>query len=68
MPFVSFEMELPTHYIIAFDRSIPRCHRYYESSEILKILDKILLENNFDYAKDYISIVGYTLELYIGIW
>ena len=58
----SFAAELPNHYIIAFDRSIPRYRQYYESSEILKMLDATLMENNFNYKKDYISIVGYTME------
>lgn len=58
----SFAAELPNHYIIAFDRSIPRYRQYYESSEILKMLDATLMENNFNYKQDYISIVGYTME------
>lgn len=62
MSFTSFATELPNHYIIAFDRSIPRYRQYYESSEILKKLNTTLLENNFNYKRDYISIVGYTME------
>lgn len=58
----SFAAELPNHYIIAFDRSIPRYSQYYESSEILKILDATLMGNNFNYKQDYISILGYTME------
>ena len=58
----SFAAELPNHYIIAFDRSIPRYRQYYESIEILKMLDAALMENNFNYKQDYISIVGYTME------
>lgn len=58
----SFATELPNHYIIAFDRSIPRYRQYYESSEILKLLDATLKENNFNYKQDYISIVGYTMD------
>lgn len=58
----SFAAELPNHYIIAFDRSIPRYRQYYESIEILKMLDATLMENNFNYKQDYISIVGYTME------
>ncbi len=58
----SFAAELPNHYIIAFDRSIPRYRQYYESIEILKMLDATLMENNFNYKQDYISILGYTME------
>lgn len=58
----SFAAELPNHYIIAFDRSIPRYRKYYESIEILKMLDATLMENNFNYKQDYISILGYTME------
>ena len=58
----SFATELPNHYIKAFDRSIPRYRQYYESSEILKLLDATLKENNFNYKQDYISIVGYTMD------
>lgn len=58
----SFAAELPNHYIIAFDRSIPKYRKYYESIEILKMLDATLMENNFNYKQDYISILGYTME------
>lgn len=58
----SFAAELSNHYIIAFDRSIPRYRQYYESIEILKMLDATIMENNFNYKQDYISIVGYTME------
>lgn len=58
----SFAAELPNHYIIAFDRSVEGRRIYYESSNILKIIDKTLSENKFNYNQDYISIVGYTME------
>ena len=58
----SFATELPNHYIIAFDRSVEGRRIYYESNDILKIIDKTLLENNFNYNQDYISLVGYTME------
>lgn len=60
--FPLFATELPNHYIIAFDRSVEGRRTYYESSEILKILDRTLSDNNFNYSQDYISIVGYTME------
>lgn len=62
LSFTSVASELPNHYIIAFDRSIPRYRQDYKSSEIIKILDATLMENNFNYKQDYISIVGYTME------
>lgn len=62
LSFTSFASELPNHYIIAFDRSIPRYRQDYKSSEIIKMLDATLMENNFNYKQDYISIVGYTME------
>ena len=58
----SFAAELPNHYIIAFDRSVEGRRVYYESSEILKIIDRTLSENKFNYNQDYISILGYTME------
>lgn len=60
--FSSLATELPNHYIIAFDRSVEGRRIYYESSDILKIIDKTLSENTFNYKRDYISIVGYTME------
>lgn len=62
LSFTSFASELPNHYIIAFDRSIPRYRQDYKSSEMIKMLDATLMENNFNYKQDYISIVGYTME------
>lgn len=60
--FASISAELPNHYIIAFDRSIEGRRIYYESNDILKIIDKTLSDNKFNYNQDYISIVGYTME------
>ena len=60
--FPLFATELPNHYIIAFDRSVEGRRTYYESSEILKTLDRTLSDNYFNYSQDYISIVGYTME------
>lgn len=60
--FPLFATDLPNHYIIAFDRSVGGRSTYYESSEILKIIDSTLFENQFNYNQDYVSIVGYTME------
>lgn len=54
--------ELTTHYIVAFDQSVPLYRNEYLSGNIIKTLDKILDENEFRRGKDYISIVGYSLE------
>lgn len=54
--------EIPNHYIIAFDRSIESRRTFYESNEILKIINNTLLDNDFQTESDYISIVGYTME------
>ncbi len=37
MSFTSVVAELPNHYIIAFDRAIPRYRLYYEINNILNI-------------------------------
>lgn len=39
--------EIPNHYIIAFDRSIESRRTFYESNEILKIINNTLLDNDF---------------------
>lgn len=62
MSLTSVAAELSNHYIITFDCSIGSRYLYYESKDILKVLDKTLSDNQFDYGHDYISIVGYTME------
>lgn len=62
MSLTSVAAELSNHYIIAFDCSIGSRYLYYESKDILKVLDKTLSDNQFDCGYDYISIVGYTME------
>ena len=54
--------ELTSHYIIAFDQSVPLYRNEYLSRNVIQTLDKILAENDFKQGKDYISIVGYSLE------
>lgn len=58
----SFATELPNHYIVAFDLAVAGYHNYYSSKTMLETIDKTLTENNFNGNKDYISVVGYTME------
>lgn len=54
--------KLVSHYIIAFDQSVGKYRIQYLNPQLLSILDDILNDNNFDKKKDYLSVVGYTLE------
>ena len=54
MSLTSVAAELSNHYIIAFDCSIGSRYPYYESKDILKVLDETLSDNQFDYGYDYI--------------
>ncbi len=54
---------LSTHYIFAFDRSLPISYSdAYRSLALLNKLDKLLKENGYDHSTDYISMVAYTME------
>lgn len=52
-----------THYIIAFDQSVGKYHYDYLSVETLDLLSSILKDAKYDVNNDFISIVGYTMEM-----
>lgn len=52
-----------THYIIAFDQSVGKYHSDYLSPKTLNTLNFILKDADYDLNNDYISIVGYTMEM-----
>lgn len=54
---------VPNHFIIAFDRSIPNYKDVYGSKNTLKSLDEVMRQIGFDSENDYISILGYTMNL-----
>ena len=58
-----YSKDLVTHYIIAFDQSIGNYKASYASPNTLSILNRILIESDFDRERDYISIVGYSMPL-----
>ncbi len=52
------------HFIIAFDQSIEMYRSaVYNNPRILGTLDNLLCHNGYDKEKDYISIVGYSMQL-----
>lgn len=55
--------ETATHYIIAFDQSVGKYHSDYLSPKTLSILTSILKNADYDLNHDYISIVGYSIEM-----
>lgn len=53
-----------THYIIAFDQSVGKYHSdYLSSSKTLGTLSLALKDAGFIEDSDYVSIVGYTMEM-----
>ena len=54
---------LTTHYIVAFDRSVEFYQSDYVSPRILHILNRLLKENNYNGDRDYVSMVGYSIEM-----
>lgn len=54
---------LPTHYIVAFDQSVGKYSSDYQTPSVLSKLDRVLVDNGFDSKRDFVSIVGYTMEL-----
>lgn len=62
-PFPIFSESLSTHYIFGFDQSIGKYSADYASRGIPQTIAGILKSNGFDESKDFVSIVGYTLDL-----
>lgn len=52
-----------THYIIAFDQSVGKYYSDYLSPKTLNTLSSILEDADYDLNHDYISIVGYSIEM-----
>lgn len=54
---------ITTHYIIAFDQSVGKYHSDYLSPKTLSTLTSILKSADFVSEHDYLSMVGYTMEM-----
>lgn len=54
---------ISTHYIIAFDQSVGKYHSDYLSPKTLVSLTTILKGADFNPENDYLSMVGYTMEM-----
>lgn len=60
----SFDISaLSNHYIIAFDQSVGKYHADYLSPKTLSALTSVLKDADFTLDKDYLSMVGYTMEM-----
>ncbi|MDE5877003.1 MAG: hypothetical protein K2H47_05855 [Muribaculaceae bacterium] len=54
---------LTTHYIVAFDRSVELYQSDYINPRILHILNRLLKDNNYNSEQDYVSMIGYSIEM-----
>lgn len=62
-PFRIKAFNASTHYIIAFDQSVGKYHSDYLSQKTLSLLSSILNDVEYSSTDDFISIVGYTMEM-----
>ncbi|MDE6754206.1 MAG: hypothetical protein K2J82_06310 [Muribaculaceae bacterium] len=54
---------LPDHYIISFDPYVGIYQDYYNNPTILKKIEKDLIKHGYNPDIDYISVIGYALEM-----
>ncbi len=54
---------LPNHYIVAFDPYVAIYQSYYTDASVLDKVTKDLTDHGYDPSVDYISVVGYALEM-----
>ena len=54
---------LPNHYIVAFDPYVAIYQSYYTDASVLDKVNKDLKAHGYDPSIDYISVIGYALEM-----